>query len=225
MRDPINNPDDDLIETPTGFRAEAGDGHVVLRYDRRASYSQVFVHWSADPAMADWSSNRIAIGISGIYTHTGLTNGTTYYYRLVARDASHHYSNYTDRIDATPKADPCPPLGTVVINEGARVTFSPEVVLTIEASDDGLDSDGTGGPNTAPPPQMRLSNDPTFPGASWESYATTRVWQLRAAPGELAYVYVQFRDAAGNTSPLAEDGIRLAHQLCLPMVVRNWSRQ
>jgi len=41
----------------------------------------------------------------------------------------------------------------------------------------------------------------------------------------LAYVYVQFRDAAGNTSPLAEDGIRLAHQLYLPTVVRNWSRQ
>ena len=219
--DAINDPDDDDIETPTGFRAAAGDGQVTIHYDRRSSYAQVYLHWSIDPEMADWRENVILIGTSGIYTHTGLINGTTYYYRLVARDATFHYSGYTDRVNATPRADPYPPLGAVTINDGATVAFSRDVVLTIEASDDGLDCDGIGGPNTAPPPEMRLSNDAFFTGAPWEPYATTRSWQLEGGAGEQVYVYVQFRDAAGNTSALAEDGIRLGHRLYLPVVLRD----
>src|SRR5690606_30648026 len=38
------------------------------------------------------------------YTHTGLTNGTTYYYRITAVDQAGNESTYSAEVTATPKA-------------------------------------------------------------------------------------------------------------------------
>jgi hypothetical protein len=109
----------------------------------------------------------------------------------------------------------------VVINDDAPVAFSLDAVLRIEAADDGPDDDGVGGPNTAPPAEMRVSHDPFFTGVAWERYAETRSWQLQGAWGGHTHVYVQFRDAAGNQSGIAADGIRLAYRIYLPVVLRG----
>lgn len=216
--DPVNNPDDDIIDRPTGARAAPGNGQVVIRYDRQAGYADVNLYWSTDPAMGDWQSHLVTIGTAGVYTHTGLTNGTPYYYRLAARTANYRYSAYTDRFTATPQTDPYPPAGTVAINDGAPIAYALDAVLQIQAADDGSDEDGRDGPNTAPPAEMRVSRDPFFTGVAWEPYTTTRSWQLQGLWGELDRVYVQFRDAAGNQSGLAVDGIRLAYRIYLPLI-------
>lgn len=44
--------------------------------------------------------------------------------------------------------------------------------------------------------EMRVSNQPNFDGASWQTYATSLYWNI----GSSASVYVQFRDYAGNVS-------------------------
>ena len=55
---------------------------------------------------------------------------------------------------------------------------------------------------------MRFSNDGvTFSG--YQPYAATAVWTLSAGDG-VKTVYAQFKDAEGNQSAVASDGITLA---------------
>ena len=109
--------------------------------------------------------------------------------------------------------DPYPPSGSVLINGGAESTTSLSVTLNLSADDSGEIHDG--GQNDNPPGtplnelEMRLSNSPDFAGATWRPFqATVSNWSLgNVQPGEVATVYVQFRDEAGNVS---QSGMGLA---------------
>jgi hypothetical protein len=97
--------------------------------------------------------------------------------------------------------DITPPRGTITINNDETVTDSPNVVLSLLASDN--DSDLPGNTPTAQSGQeatvalvMSFSND----NQNWsdpEPYTTTKIWTLSPGDGEKT-VYVNFRDAAGN---------------------------
>uniref|UniRef100_A0A831XM16 Transcription factor n=1 Tax=Geobacter metallireducens TaxID=28232 RepID=A0A831XM16_GEOME len=89
-----------------------------------------------------------------------------------------------------------PPTGSVVINGGAATTGSATVTLTLSASDD-----------SGSVAQMSFSKDGVyfFP---YETYATTRQVSLVNGPGANT-IYVRFRDAAGNVSPIYSDNIIL----------------
>jgi sugar lactone lactonase YvrE len=63
---------------------------------------------------------------------------------------------------------------------------------------------------------MRLSVQPDFAGASWEPFASSRTWNFGANPN----VYVQFRDNAGNLSPVYAAALTGAQTVFLPIVVR-----
>ena len=80
------------------------------------------------------------------------------------------------------------PNGWLLINNGAISTTSRTVNLQI-----GFDSDTV---------EMRLGNHPDLSEATWEPATFSRVWELDTAlqPGEYTWVYVEFRDAAGNSS-------------------------
>jgi len=97
------------------------------------------------------------------------------------------------------------PTGTVLINDGAEVTGSADVVLSLSASDDrsGVEVGG----------KVVLSND----GNTWSSplpYEASRSWNLTVYGGSkeegVKTVYAKYVDAAGNmmTQP-ASDDIRL----------------
>lgn len=57
---------------------------------------------------------------------------------------------------------------------------------------------------------MRIANDINFTGIAWENYATSKSnWNLNSlssATGSKT-VYAQFRDFAGNLSPVYSDSI------------------
>lgn len=86
---------------------------------------------------------------------------------------------------------PTPPTGgfKVSINNGQEYTSSPAVTLTL-----------TGGPDTA---YMSVSNSPDFSDDSWESYATTKAWNL---DGNYT-VYVKFYTQWGMNSEIVSDTI------------------
>lgn len=91
-----------------------------------------------------------------------------------------------------------PGAGSILINNGASTTTSQTVSLNLSASDNvGVTS-------------MMLSNSPTFSGAVWESYATTRAnWTLDSSTLGAHTVYVRFRDLALNVSPDYSDSITI----------------
>ncbi|MBI2931139.1 MAG: hypothetical protein HYY16_05770 [Planctomycetes bacterium] len=99
------------------------------------------------------------------------------------------------------------------INNEKPQTVSVEVTLTILGSDD---ASGLA--------QMRITNE-DFVWSPWEPYSTSKAWALRSEDGEHG-VYVQVRDAAGNTSALYRDLIwlyRLQHgSFASPAVERLW---
>lgn len=97
------------------------------------------------------------------------------------------------------KVDTTQPAGALLINGGDPTTNSPDVVLTIYASEF-----GSGVTN------MNISNNGIFSDDNWETYnppsegdPVIRNWTLDLSEG-LKTVYVKFRDAAGNITPVPE---------------------
>lgn len=86
------------------------------------------------------------------------------------------------------------PDGSVAINSGDGYTQTDAVTLTLAASDNlGVS-------------EMRVSEDPSFTGVSWEAYATTKAFTLSVGDGTKS-VYAEFRDDAGNVSGTVNDAI------------------
>ena len=95
--------------------------------------------------------------------------------------------------------DTVAPTGTVTIQGGAQQTRTRSVTLTLSARDPAPSSDVR---------EMRVSNTAGgLASADWTPYTTTRQWTLSSGAGTKA-VYVQYRDAAANVSPAAQDTIR-----------------
>lgn len=95
--------------------------------------------------------------------------------------------------------DTIPPgTGSLLINAGAASTTSQTVSLTLGASDNiGVT-------------EMMISNSPTFAGASWEAYATSKAsWTLASGTLGTQTVYVKFRDATLNESIAYSDSITI----------------
>jgi hypothetical protein len=88
------------------------------------------------------------------------------------------------------------PTGSVTINNGAEVTNSRTVTLTLTAAD-----------NAGPITQMRFSNT----GSSYSSaqnYSPAKTWTLSSGSGTKT-VYAKVKDAAGNWSAPFTDTIEL----------------
>ncbi|OME77628.1 hypothetical protein BK120_25470, partial [Paenibacillus sp. FSL A5-0031] len=86
------------------------------------------------------------------------------------------------------KLDQTIPTGMITINSGATVTSSKEVKLSLTSSD----GDGSG------VTEMRFSAD-KLTWSAWENVLPTKNWVLDGDYGS-KQLYVQYRDAAGNSS-------------------------
>ncbi|MFZ2356977.1 MAG: cohesin domain-containing protein, partial [Candidatus Omnitrophota bacterium] len=90
------------------------------------------------------------------------------------------------------------PSGAISINNGARYTNSPEVILSLQAeeltSSSGIE-------------RMQFSNDGTK-FSDLEDYSSTKNWSLSSREGEKT-AYVRFQDKAGNLSSAFKAGIIL----------------
>ena len=95
-------------------------------------------------------------------------------------------SSTTSVIDTTP-----PTNTSIVIAGGASSTAFTAVTLTLGA---------------AGASQMMISNDSSFTGAAWETYATSKSWTLTSVNGTKT-VYAKFRDTALNVSTAVSDTI------------------
>ena len=145
---------------------------------------------------------------TGIFTDTTATNGQTYCYSVVATNSSDEQSLLSAQTCATANDDTIPPHGGVQINNGANTTTSPDVTLTLIASDiiDPHEAGELGDAFMAPAPdsatgvkEMMISERSDMQGAAWEPYTPTKAWHF-SKTNTLAGVFVRYRDQAGNES-------------------------
>lgn len=177
-----------------------GIGRVVLQVGAStdagsgiAGHRVVFSTGTAAPttcatgtALPDTTSTTIA--------HEGLTNGTTYRYRVCALDrAGNVGTGNTVSATAVPELDP--PTGTILIASGATWTRTPTVALTLTATD------------ASSVTTMCLSS--TTSCTAWRAFARTSSFGVASGAGTRT-VYAWFRDQWGNTSTApASDTIQL----------------
>ena len=109
------------------------------------------------------------------------------------RDAAGNVSTVaSDSIDL----DATAPAGSLSVEAGATHTATRSVTLTLAGTD-------AGGVT-----QMRVADGTDPSAAAWEPYVVARNWTLPESDGEKT-VSAQFRDAAGNVSPVVSDAIVL----------------
>jgi hypothetical protein len=85
--------------TVTGFTATPAHSTVTLRWDAMANATGYQVQSSTDASFATGTSLLLTNSTS--YTYNNLTNGTTYYYRILAEYGTQN-SAYSTSISATP---------------------------------------------------------------------------------------------------------------------------
>jgi fibronectin type 3 domain-containing protein len=115
-----------LPAMPEGVQAFAGDSLVTLNWTAVSGATSYTVYWNTTGGV-DNSDAGLAAGSSPGFTHTGLTNDTTYYYRVAASNASGEGPLSAER-SATPVADtpavPAAPQGVQATAGDTEVTVS-----------------------------------------------------------------------------------------------------
>ncbi len=226
-RNPLWAPDD-KVAVLGNIQVEGFNRFIRIRWANPSAFSNMVMFISTVPGQL---GTRVDLGTSGQYDYPQVSNGQKYYIRLMGMSDTSE-GDYSGESEVTPKDDPSPPFGSLVINNGARTTFDKKVVLSVSASDtpgsgayqqSGAQLGGFAGETTdrvSGNIQMRISNEVTFPGASWESLALQKNWTLADGPGGPYRVYIQFRDGALNESSVFSDGIDYVGGIYLPIVVR-----
>ena len=90
--------------TPTGVTVAAGDGQVTLSWNTVSDATSYNIYWSTMSGVTKTTGTKIS-NVTSPYTHTGLTNGTTYYYVITAVN-SYGESNESIQVSVTPSAIP-----------------------------------------------------------------------------------------------------------------------
>ena len=87
---------------PTGVAATAGDGQVSISWNSVSGATSYNIYWSTTTGITKTTGTKISNATSP-YTHTSLTNGTTYYY-VVTAENSYGESSESSQLSATPQA-------------------------------------------------------------------------------------------------------------------------
>jgi hypothetical protein len=178
--------------TTSTLSAQAGDASVALSWTASSDASSGLAGYRIMSALNTpptcTSGTMVYSGTAQSTTHTGLSNGSLYAYRVCPFDVAGNVMMGTT-ITARPAPEFDGPVGTVVINQDAMYTRSKAVTLTLTASDaSGVAS-------------ACVSNAATGCTA-YTTFASSRAWTLTIASGT-ATVRVWFKDIYGNVSAAA----------------------
>jgi len=151
---------------------------VILRWTAITGATYYDVQYGRTSGNLNYSGTSTQYGTSYTITTPELRNTNVTYWRVRSRNATTS-SDYSDIYHFT--IDTQAPSGvTLLINDNASYTTSPSVTLTLGA---------TGAT------WMKISNYANFSGANWESFTTTKSWNLSSAEG-IRTVYFKVEDNA-----------------------------
>lgn len=232
-RDPLD-PADDGIKAPDFLQVTPLDSAVLLHYDFKPAYSLMHLYRAEYP-YGPWQEVKLDPGLpqTGSYTDTVPVNDQSYIYRTEAvlspmeageaapdaPSAGEITSAVVTSEPVTPSEDPLLPEAHVDINMGASSTKTRLVTLTFTA----YESEGTDANESFEDiVEMRISSKPSDSSAKWQDFEQGVSWMLDSVPGQVAKVYVLFRDKAGNVSVGEEVGAILYNpdMLYLPLALR-----
>lgn len=183
---------DSSIPTDGAISATAHDGSIDLSwsgFDDAESGIQGYRVVSYDRPLAPANCRQgqtVYEGSLTATTLTGLTNGSTYGYRLCAQNAAGAWSTGVTLL-TTPKLESDGPEATITVNEGTGWVSSTNVRLTIDASDaSGL--------------AAMCVNNTSSTCTSWRSYRNRLSHRIAGSPQT---IYVSLRDTLGNVSQVS----------------------
>ncbi len=94
---------------PTGVQATAGDSVNTLSWNAATGATSYNIYWGTATGVTTSTGTKIS-GVTSPYLHTGLTNGTAYYYIVTAVNAGGE-SVPSSEVNAAPQAAPQAPAG------------------------------------------------------------------------------------------------------------------
>lgn len=184
-----------------------GDTETILSWMDVPGAVTYNVYFSTTPGLTKDAATRIE-GVTSPYTHTGLTNNTAYYYALTSVDENEVESPLSEEQEVTPVLiDVAAPQNPdVVLNHGAYMTNSPDVVATVSAKD--LDTGVVG---------YFISENPMTPSATLPGWVEIEpehrfgaTIPVTLSPGDgPKTVYAWFKDVGNNVSVPASANILL----------------
>jgi fibronectin type 3 domain-containing protein len=115
----------DPPEIPTGLSATAGDAEIVLSWDTAQGATAYDIFFDTSTGVSTLSQQLSSV--ASPYTHTGLSNGTAYYYVVVARNGN-GASDVSAEVAATPQdglvAPPITPQNLIATPGDGHITLS-----------------------------------------------------------------------------------------------------
>lgn len=199
-----------ITSAPTGVSAAAGNGQTTISWSAVSGATSYNLYWSTTTGVTTANGTKVT-GATSPYTHSGLTNGTTYYYIVTAVNIGGE-STASSQASATP-GDTTAPTNTTssnFINGGASSATSTSVTLALSATD-------TVGVTAYY--ASETSNTPSASGwtavTSTTSYSASVSFTLSTGDGTKT-VYIWFKDAAGNVSAAVSDSITLSTVVHIP---------
>ncbi len=186
------------IAAPRGFVAKPGDSEVIVSWLEIPGAVAYNLYFQTEPGVTSKGGTRIE-GVTSPFVHTGLTNLTAYYYALSAVYGEETESALSEELCVTPVLiDMTAPQNPyVIINHGAFMTNSQDVVVTLAAID--VDT-GVAAYYMSENPMTPAATMPGWVESPPEYKFGTRV-PFTLSPGDgHKTVYVWFKDASNNVS-------------------------
>jgi glucose/arabinose dehydrogenase len=171
-------------------------------------YKLVFRTGSLPSALCT-DGTQLLLGSGTGFTHTGLTNGSTYFYRVCALDNAGNTSTGATASTTPSAADTTAPTGNLTINGNAANTNTTAVTLNLSSSD-ALAVTGYYLSTSSTPPLAGAAGWVAVPATT--SFTSNVSYTLPGGDGTKT-VYAWYKDAAGNVSGTASDSILLDQTL------------
>ncbi|MBI4666834.1 MAG: fibronectin type III domain-containing protein [Nitrospinae bacterium] len=92
----------DLASGPSGVQAAAGNGAVTLTWSGMTGMDSYRVYWNTSGGVSAGNATAIQTVSGAPYTHEGLANGQTYFYRVTGVTSGGVESPMSDEVSATP---------------------------------------------------------------------------------------------------------------------------
>jgi fibronectin type 3 domain-containing protein len=104
--------------TPKGVTATPGNSQVTIAWQAVSNAKSYNIYWSTTSGVSPGNGIKLT-GVTSPYTHTGLTNGTTYYYVVTAvyKLVSPPINEFDDETDASAQVS-CTPMLPVTATPG-----------------------------------------------------------------------------------------------------------